>query len=52
MLKNHQKFWQRIGNNSVIEPSSIVKYNGKTSPGKRSYMGKRRGSKDSLSRIL
>jgi hypothetical protein len=29
MLKNHQRLWQRIGNNSVIDPSSIVKYNGK-----------------------
>jgi hypothetical protein len=28
MLKNHQGFWQRIGSNSVIEPSSIAKYNG------------------------
>jgi hypothetical protein len=28
MLKNHQRFWQRIGNNPVIEPSRIVKYNG------------------------
>jgi hypothetical protein len=28
MLKNHQRFWQRIGNNSVIGPSSIARYNG------------------------
>jgi hypothetical protein len=28
MLKNHQRFWQRIGNNSVTEPLSIAKYNG------------------------
>jgi hypothetical protein len=28
MLKNHQRFWQRIGSNSVIEPLSIAKYNG------------------------
>jgi hypothetical protein len=28
MLKNHQRFWQRIGNNSVIGPSIIAKYNG------------------------
>jgi hypothetical protein len=28
MLKNHQRFWQRIGNNSVIGPSSIAKYGG------------------------
>jgi hypothetical protein len=27
MLKNNQRFWQRIGNNSVIGPSSIAKYN-------------------------
>jgi hypothetical protein len=31
-LKNHQRFWQRIGNNSVIGPSSISKYNGKNHP--------------------
>jgi hypothetical protein len=28
MLRNHQRFWQRIGSNSVIEPSNIAKYNG------------------------
>jgi hypothetical protein len=30
MLKNHQRFWQRIGNNFVTEPSSIAKYKGNT----------------------
>jgi hypothetical protein len=52
MLKNHQRFWQRIGSNSVIEPSSFAKSTIETSLGKRGYMGKGRGSKDSLSRFL
>jgi hypothetical protein len=29
MLKNHQRFWQRIGSNSVIGPSNIAKCNRK-----------------------
>jgi hypothetical protein len=28
MLENHQRFWQKIRSNSVIEPSSIARYNG------------------------
>jgi hypothetical protein len=41
MLKNHQKFWQRIGRNSVIEPSSIARYNGNITR-KEKLLGKRK----------
>jgi hypothetical protein len=41
MLKNHQRFWQRTGNNSVIEPSSIVKYNGNITR-KEKLLGKKK----------
>jgi hypothetical protein len=41
MLKDHQRFWQRIGNNSVIGPSSIARYNGNITRKERLH-GKRK----------
>jgi hypothetical protein len=41
MSRNHPKFWQKTGNNSGIDQSSIVRYNGNTIP-KGKLLGKRK----------
>jgi hypothetical protein len=41
MLKNRQRFWQKIGSNSVTEPSSIAKYNGNITQ-KEKQLGRRK----------